>query len=206
VQLLPGDELELEAWLDLEEELMAGVSSVDATPGGHVAGIRRRLESTGLLKVHQPDFERARIAARASLLGLQMITGQILKTQTAPEASSEKFLQARHDQIQQAIETMGQPLAPLSAEAREWLRQDLLNHLFIRDWSRQGSLGHGLGLWLLGTWLCRTVAEPDANGVHQAAALAAVRVPWLRLLLNQGLQPVLRKIRPATADLFCMVS
>jgi Fe-S-cluster containining protein len=181
VVILPGHEVSLSDWMDLEADLLADLYARDTEPAGLIAATRRSLGIEG-----EGDPARARLAMRAVLAALSSALAQ------APDDAFTRQMRS----FAAKASAMELP-EPLSAPGQAYLNLLLRSHIQGKAFVPYGSVAAGLGLFVLNARIARLVDPTDPG-----AALSA----WVRFSLNRTLHPLLSRAAPALVDIFRFAS
>lgn len=206
VPVVPGLEVPLERWLQLEDELLAALAATpDAQPAAAVATLRRVLSVTeGIALPLPPDPDRAAtLAVQAVLLALEHVLGQVLHDTTAgpggPPPERRAFARDAHALIHAARGGIALPMQPLPEPLQGYTHLLLRSHLLAKGWARWGSVAQGVGHFLLGVMFAAYHSESDDT-------FARVHRRWLLLSDNKLISAILHKASPALRDLFLYAS
>jgi len=197
VALLPDWDVDLATWMRWEEDLLGWLETASGSPGQLVAGVRQRLSTWGQHPLPVPDPARARLAARASVMALELTLAQVQARETPPSAAEADFvadLLARLRAAGASLEAGAD--APLGEDTADYVRLLLSNAILGKDVHRLDGVFAGLGRLLVGV----EVAVRSASG-PTLGAFAAAHTHIVRFSQNRSIRQVLLRARPALVDL-----
>ncbi len=196
VDIAPGTALSLESWMLAEARILTALEASGSGPAAGVALCRARL----LPASPPPDAARFTMATRALIHTLGMVLDHVLRTEVnAPPAEAAFTAELREVLRLAEAAVHGPPRLP-SVDADRHLNLLLRSAILGKSVHTLGGVGYGLGLFLFNCEVARLAA--GGEGSVSAAQHSAVYTRLSRLTLNQTIQQVLLKARPALLDLF----
>jgi Fe-S-cluster containining protein len=192
--------LGLDAWMDVETDLLRAIYGLDLEPEGLTSATRSLLAEAVGFEPPPPDPGRYRMAVFAVLKALRMVMDHVIATEQAPSPAEAAFGAEMHARIGHTLERLDQPLSPLADDARKYLNMQLRTVLLGKRFVGAGSVGAGIGLFLLNATVARY--DIEADGPVTSAALATVHPRWSRFTHNRSMHAILNKARPALEDMW----
>lgn len=200
VAVLPDAALPIEAWMDLEERVIASITD-DGEPEAQIAAIRATLLGAVGRPRAASDAQRARLACGAVIEALRRLMDRAANDpDPRAEAHRVAFARSMRDLLVAALAGQARPLAP---DGRAYLAQVLRTFLLAKGQAPIGSVAEGLGAFLVQVAVVRGAAP--GQGPIDAAGVGAVVAKWSKLTDNPAIAGVLRMARPALYDAFVHV-
>jgi hypothetical protein len=197
VAVLPGVDVDLESWMDAEEELLEGLVDQDLDPRELVAAVRETLAARAGVALDPTRPAQLDAAVDAIVRALGHVLSAVL---ASPEGAPHKVRFAR--EVAGALaRARSRPAQPLDPDARAFANLLLRSFLLSKQWAAWGSVAEGIGLWGLEMEFARRVALVGPSGVT-AATLAAPIEQWERFASIGLVAHWLRKARVALLDVF----
>lgn len=199
VEVVPGYAVDLARWMVLEDEILAAVQGAEGEPPELVARVREQLYQAAGADAVPVRAEQALAAEEALLRALRIVMGRVVE---GPGGTPDQraFAAAALDRIAVAHDAVGQPPAPMTAEARAYANLLLRSAILSKRFASVGGVADGLGGWLLGAIVARRNAEDPS-----AVALGRSWSDWERFEAIEMVTALLRRARPALVDLFLHV-
>jgi len=207
VVILPRAAVSAEDWMALEEVLLRHLDRRRSPPEASVGLLRFLLHDLVDREAPPPDPARYQ-AAMAALIRALGATLERLAAESEGEPSGHDPARAVAEAAKRSLERLSAPLPPLSPEAVDavdYLHLVLRSELMSKQFQVVGGVPFGLGLHLLSTTLARSGVPATHDGPLTPADLGEVFPRWKRLSLHGAILEVLRRARPALADLFLHV-
>ena len=150
---LPGAEVALDSWLDMETAVIALLESETPNdPAISVGRVRDELARRCGVELLAPRPEQYDAAVRALTFTLTRVLEAALQ---APGGQPHQVDFARDCRALMITAHEAEAPSPLDAEAHAWTDLLLRSQLLARQWSAWGGVAEGLGVWLLGIEIAR---------------------------------------------------